>query len=868
MNVRMAFGAGAGLALVLGACATLDPVAENTCGNNVIESREDCDGFGVGPGTECRKPGEVGECHLDCTNAKCPAGWGCGTDKLCRQPSGAFEAQTAVPAGADEVTVLDFDGDGRSDLLSRGVPGALRSARARFHFFDDKSTETLVVPVPLGPPHVVRMEGDAVDDVAVATLGTSVFFGNAGRKLAPLVSPSFDTGQDVRIHGAFVDPLAFATSATSAIPKNNAVLAVAAVGGTTALSITTTGLQPVEALLYDYGPGVAIDDARLLTGAPRSPLRLTPGAAGPSACGDLVTWVRGQKGVSVLPGCGTVDLKGAGGVLLAARPGVPAKIVTGVNVERVFAAHVTDDVASPATRLDLVIIPKKAPPVFAKNTGTGFDVVRGLETVGIQLPVGNLAYDVLAVGDYNGDGRPDFVTNLGVFLSRKLTGSVEYVGLSPRVGLDWAEAVVADFDGDGHPDLVARTEGQVDVDFLSGFDRGLVPSAINFQSPVKSLAIGDFDADGLADLVAVEDISTTAEAADPTTARGRVSVVFGARSGPPIDSTTVADGVAGLRQVLNIGSVSAGVGDDIDDLALLAVTRDASNTLRGLVTIGFGSSERLLLTPLVSAGGIPVDTALGHFRDKGVLDVVGVSKGQSQLSFFAAKGKGNNEFETPVTVTTDATALLEPFAFEVGDIDGTGVDAAFVAGRVEGGTRLGVARATVKKSGSTEEIGMALTQIARLEMLPGRLLALKLVDVDEDGKLDALVVVGEPEKITAAGAPGAASGGQSKAYVLFNLGGGSFEPPRELGVKGAVAVTPIRTRAGAPRDLAVASPAGIVLLRPRADKRSWDTLPLPGGPASLRRPTALVAGDFDGNGVEDLAVVDDGSIVVHLGRSK
>ncbi|HKO93329.1 MAG TPA: hypothetical protein VJU61_19375, partial [Polyangiaceae bacterium] len=53
--------------LVFSACAQLPSIPTGECGNGVIEDPEDCDGFPAENGTQCREPGSVGECHLDCT---------------------------------------------------------------------------------------------------------------------------------------------------------------------------------------------------------------------------------------------------------------------------------------------------------------------------------------------------------------------------------------------------------------------------------------------------------------------------------------------------------------------------------------------------------------------------------------------------------------------------------------------------------------------------------------------------------------------------------------------------------------------------------------------------------------------------------
>ncbi len=78
-----------GLALGTGVFGCeLEELGRDVCGNQIIEAGEDCDGAAV-ESLACNAA-----CRVECgADSKCPAGWGCGTDGLCRQPSGVLEAR-------------------------------------------------------------------------------------------------------------------------------------------------------------------------------------------------------------------------------------------------------------------------------------------------------------------------------------------------------------------------------------------------------------------------------------------------------------------------------------------------------------------------------------------------------------------------------------------------------------------------------------------------------------------------------------------------------------------------------------------------------------------------------------------------------
>jgi len=81
---------------------------------------------------------------------------------------------------------------------------------------------------------------------------------------------------------------------------------------------------------------------------------------------------------------------------------------------------------------------------------------------GPTLPVG---WFVVAVGDFNGDGHPDFVLEETPILGGPSTrtgiwymDNNEFVGalFGPTLPVGWVVRAVGDFNGDGHPDFVLQ----------------------------------------------------------------------------------------------------------------------------------------------------------------------------------------------------------------------------------------------------------------------------------------------------------------------------------------------------------------------------------------------------------------------------
>src|SRR4051812_8713305 len=104
-----AFGGRAAIALasILASvgCVQLPDLAEKGCGNYVVDEGEDCDGVpgdrkatkadGTQVDATCRPKNAQGECRYDCSvtddsgnRNPCPDGYVCGSDSICRAPSG------------------------------------------------------------------------------------------------------------------------------------------------------------------------------------------------------------------------------------------------------------------------------------------------------------------------------------------------------------------------------------------------------------------------------------------------------------------------------------------------------------------------------------------------------------------------------------------------------------------------------------------------------------------------------------------------------------------------------------------------------------------------------------------------------------
>ena len=111
----------------------------------------------------------------------------------------------------------------------------------------------------------------------------------------------------------------------------------------------------------------------------------------------------------------------------------------------------------------------------------------------------------VAVGDFNGDGKPDLVTASNILgtVTVLLGDGTGGFGNRAAFGVGSAQSVaIGDFNGDGKADLV--TAGYNTVGVLLGTGTGSFGANTNFAvgSNTYSVAVGDFNGDGKLDVVA------------------------------------------------------------------------------------------------------------------------------------------------------------------------------------------------------------------------------------------------------------------------------------------------------------------------------------------------------------------------------
>ncbi|PYJ96801.1 MAG: VCBS repeat-containing protein [Verrucomicrobia bacterium] len=312
-------------------------------------------------------------------------------------------------------------------------------------------------------------------------------------------------------------------------------------------------------------------------------------------------------------------------------------------------------------KLDLAVANQGATPVSNQSRGT-LSVLLGNGDGTFQAAVN---YDAgtgpasVAVGDFNGDGKPDLaVANTGSFTNATSTkdGSVSLLSgkgdgtfqaaVGFGAGISPFSMAVSDFNGDGRLDLaVVSHDGNVSV--FSGNGDGTLQAPVNYAagSQPAFVAAGDFNGDGHPDLAVANSFS-----------QGTVSVLLNTCGGCPAFDFT-------LPQAFDVGSspFSVAVGDfNSDGKRDLVVANSGSTNVSVLLGNGDGTFQAALN---FSAGPRPYWVASGDFNGDGKPDLAVADSGSTNVSVLL--GNGDGTFQTAVNYGTGPV----PFFISVSDFN-------------------------------------------------------------------------------------------------------------------------------------------------------------------------------------------------------
>ncbi len=764
-----------------------------------------------------------------------------------------FAAKTdfSTGVGPSSVAIGDLDGDGKPDLA---VANAGANSVSVLRNADDIVVPTISSFSPLSakPGDAVTITGTGFNTTPANNI---VFFGATRATLTA----------------------ATATSITATVPTGATYAPITVLNTATArMASSMANFHPIYAPVKT---GITPTDFAAKTD-------FTTGAGPwPVAIGDLDGDGKSDLVVpnsSLLNSISVLRNTGSSGSIEAGSFATKIDLTTGDNPYSVAIGDVDGD-----GKLDLVTI----------NRGFGVNsisVLRNTSTAGsisfaakIDFTTGTSSWSV-AIGDFDGDGKPDLVVandganTVSVFRN---TGTASSISFAAKTDFATGEGptlvAIGDLDGDGKPDLATANGNSNSVSVLrnniSGFGNVSFAAKVDFTTGTApySVAIGDLDGDGKPDLATANYSSNSVSVLRNTGTAGNIATgSFAAK----IDFATGA----GPRSVA-IGDLD---GDGRPDLAMANYNVNTVSVLRNTGTAGSITTSSFAAKTDLTVGTSPISVAIG--------DLDGDGKPDLATAYYSAMSVlRNSDIVVPPAITS-----FTPLSAKPGDavtITGTGFNTTPANNIVFfGATRATVTAATATSITATVPTGATYAPITVLNTATVKMASSRanfhpvyapaktdITTADFLTKID-FSSGGSPNSV----ALGDLDGDGKPDLVVANSNSGRVSVLRNTGNSGSITassfaakidfITGAGTRSVAIGDLDGDGKPELAVAN--FDANTLSVLRNTGSSGSISfatqidfatgtKPTSVAIGDLDGDGKPDLAVANWNSSSVSVFRN-
>jgi hypothetical protein len=512
----------------------------------------------------------------------------------------------------------------------------------------------------------------------------------------------------------------------------------------------------------------------------------------------------------------------------------------------------------------------------------------------IDFTTGSTPYSI-AIGDLNGDGKPDLAvvnglsTSISIFQNTSSIGSITTGSFATKVDFTGGTPLsiaIADLDGDGKPDLVVTNQGSNTVSVLRNTD---LPATITSFTPTSAkpgdavtITGSGFHTTTTNNIVFFGATRATVTASTATSMT--VTVPNGATYAaitelntgtsmaayslskfnptytPAKSNITASDFSANVDFTTGSGPFSIAIGDlDGDGKPDLAVANRGSNTVsifRNISNSGSLTTGSFAAPVDFTTGSNPISVAIGDLDGDGKPDLAVTNYNSSTVSIFRNISSSGSITAGSFAAKVDFATGGSPYSVAVGDLDGDGKLDLAVANYLSN---------TISILQNTSIAGniTAGSFAAKVDFTTGtNPNSVAIGDIDGDGKFDIVVVNLISNTVSV----------YHNTSNRGNINTGSFAAPVDFATGGSPYSVAIGDLDGDGKpDLAVVNQASntVSIFRNTASTGSITT-----GSFAVKvdfstgtQPFSVAIGDLDGDSKPDLAVANVGSNNVSVLRN-
>ena len=275
-----------------------------------------------------------------------------------------------------------------------------------------------------------------------------------------------------------------------------------------------------------------------------------------------------------------------------------------------------------------------------RNTSSAGSLNAGSFAAKVDFNTGGSGYGI-AIGDIDGDGKPDIVatnrnaSSVSLLRNTSAFGTITSGSFAANVDFTTGAAsnpygvVIVDFDGDGKRDIAVATSGAVSVfrntSTSGSITAGSLAAKVDFVPSGTSIGVtaADIDGDGNPDLICANSADSTVSVFRNISTSGSItSGSFAAK----VDFT-----LSGSPNSIAVGDIDS---DGKPDLVIACGNGNTVSVLRNTSAVGPFSNSSFAARVDIAGAGVPYVTAVTDLDGDGKPDIAVTNNGASSFSAF------------------------------------------------------------------------------------------------------------------------------------------------------------------------------------------------------------------------------------------